>query len=115
MWSTDDENGDASLADVYNEDLDDDDDNSDYVEEAEGDEEDSDLGEEEEDDAGTEQTTQPSAEGMFAISWLIEFEIELDGDVSVTIFIDFSFIFLLLISPCSSIRSTRHQEKARRR
>lgn len=70
---TDDENGDASLADVYNDDLEDDEDNSDYVEEAEGDdgdEDDSDLGEEEEDDAGTEPTTQPAAEGSFANDYI---------------------------------------------
>lgn len=59
------------MADVYNDDIEDD--NSDYVEEAEGDEDDSDLGEEEEDDAGTEQTTQKPAEGLFAIDFLYLF------------------------------------------
>lgn len=59
------------MADVYNDDIEDD--NSEYVEEAEGEgeEDDSDLGEEEDDedagDAGPEQTTQQPAEGLFAI------------------------------------------------
>lgn len=68
MNRTDDENGDASLADVYNEDIEDD--NSDYVEEGEGEEDDSDLGEEEEDEAGTEPSAQQPAEGAFPNDFL---------------------------------------------
>lgn len=61
------------MADVYNEDLEDD--NSDYVEEGDGEENESDL-EEEEEEEGTEKATgqpQQPAEGMilFSINHLI--------------------------------------------
>lgn len=50
------------MADVYDDEIEDD--NSDYVAEAEGDEDDSDLGEEEEEEvAGTEQKAPQPADG----------------------------------------------------
>lgn len=94
------------MADVYNEDIEDD--NSDYVEEGEGEEDDSDLGEEEEDEAGTEPSAQQPAEGEFLYDFSYNCLVTLTTTVSPQILI---LPISLLLKIASPARGTKRKHE----